>query len=112
MRVGDYSEKRKFKRLDLSLPVKIKSDLGDGKERLEEGVTINVSFNGAYVIDIDLKNLQAEDNINISLSVPRDDTRDFPFSRVVGKAKVIRVDKDGVAVEFSQDINRLFVASS
>jgi len=110
MRINDYAEKRRFKRLNLSLPMRIKSISSDGKEKVQEGVTINVSFNGAYVIDINSLNLS--DRLNISLCIPRDDTRDFPFSRIVGKARAVRVDPDGVALEFSDDIKRLFVVSN
>jgi len=111
MRAGNFVEKRKFKRLDLSLPTKIRYDLNDVKEKVHEGVTLNVSFNGAYVVDINIKDIKAEDGINVLLSVPRDDTRDFPFSRLVGKARVVRVEEDGVAIEFNENISRLFVAN-
>ena len=111
MRTGDFVEKRRFKRLDLSLPMTIKRISGDGKKELHDGVTLNVSFNGAYVLDIDIKDIKPEDKINISLSVPRDEARDFPFSRFVGAAKIVRVEKDGIALEFSEDISRLFVAN-
>ncbi|MFC1623692.1 PilZ domain-containing protein [Candidatus Omnitrophota bacterium] len=112
MRSSDFAEKRRFKRLDLSLPMTLRRTSDNGKEEAQDGVTINVSFNGAYVVDIDIGSIKPNDSLHISLSVPRDDTRDFPFSRLTGKAEVVRVDKDGLALEFTEDINRLFVASS
>lgn len=111
MRSGDFVEKRRFKRLDLSLPMRVRCASGDGKLEVQEGSTLNVSFNGAYVININLKNIKPEDKLNIALSVPRDETRDFPFSRLVGNARVVRVEKDALALEFSEDISRFFVAS-
>lgn len=111
MKVGNFVEKRKFKRLGLSLPMTLKRTLSDGKEEVQDGVTFNVSFSGTYVTDINIRNIQPEDNLNISISVPRDETRDFPFSRLVGNARVVRVEKDGIALEFSEDISRLFVAN-
>ena len=111
MRGGDLKEKRKSKRLDLSLPMSIRHDSDDGKEKKQEGLAINVSYNGAYVVDISLKDMKPEDKINISLSVPRDDARDFPFSRIIGEARVVRVEKEGVALEFGDEISRLFVAN-
>ena len=110
MKTGNFAEKRRSKRLDLSLPVNIRYASGDGEKALK-GITINVSFNGAYLTDINLENIKPEDKINISISVPRDDTRDFPFSRLIGKAKVVRVNDEGVAVDFDEDISRLFVAN-
>ena len=81
MRSADFVEKRKFKRLGLSLPTRIRYDSDSGKQEVQEGVTLNVSFNGAYISEIKLKNIKDKDTINISLSVPREETRDFPFSR-------------------------------
>ena len=111
MRSADFVEKRKFKRLGLSLPARIRYGLSSGKQEVQEGVTLNISFNGAYVSEINLKNIKDKDTINISLSVPREEARDFPFSRLIGKAKVVRVEEEGVAVEFNEDISRLFVAN-
>lgn len=111
MRVGDFVEKRRSKRLDLSLPMRIKCVSGDGEEKVQEGLTINVNYHGAYIGDINIQGIGPDDSVNISLSVPRDDTRDFPFSRLVGKARVVRVEKEGIALEFNEDISRLFVAN-
>ena len=111
MRGVDFNEKRKSRRLDLSIPMSIRHKSDNGKEKTQEGLTINVSYNGPYLVDISLKDISPKDKINISLSVPRDDARDFPFSRVIGKAKVVRVDKEGVALEFGDEVSRLFVAN-
>jgi len=111
MRGVNFNEKRKSRRLDLSIPMSIRHKSDNGKEKTQEGLTINVSYNGAYLVDISLKDISPKDKINISLSVPRDDARDFPFSRVIGKAKVVRVDKEGVALEFGDEVSRLFVAN-
>lgn len=111
MRSGDFLEKRKFKRLDLSLPTRIRYSLNSGKQEAQEGITLNVSYNGVYLININLKNIKDQDTVNLSLSVPREETRDFPFSRLTGKAKVVRVEEDGVALEFDEQMSRLFVAN-
>ena len=111
MRGVDFNEKRKSRRLDLSIPMSIRHKSDNGKEKTQEGLTINVSYNGPYLVDISLKDISPKDKINISLSVPRDDARDFPFSRVIGKAKVVKVDKEGVALEFGDEVSRLFVAN-
>jgi len=111
MRAGDFVEKRKFKRLDLSLPMTLKRASDREKQEEQEGVTLNVSYNGAYVVDINIKAIKSKDMLSISLSVPRDDARDFPFSRFIGKARVVRIEKEGIALEFTEDINRLFVAN-
>lgn len=111
MRTGDFVEKRRSRRINLSLPANIRCASSDGKEKVLQGITINVSFNGAYITDIHFTNIKPEDTIKISISVPRDDTRDFPFSRFTGKAKVVRTEKDAIAVDFDESISRLFVAN-
>lgn len=108
MRLGDFVEKRRFKRLDMSLPIEIRRVLRDEKQEIQDGITINLSFNGAYVAEI--KDIDLEERINISLSVSRDYIREFPLSRIAGKAKVVRVENDSIALEFAENITRLFVA--
>jgi hypothetical protein len=111
MKASEFIEKRKTKRLGLSLPMKLRRVTGDGKEETIEGVTSDVSYNGAYVINIDLKNIKPNDNLHISISIPRDEARDFPFSRIMGKARVVRAEKESCGLEFSEDISRLFIAN-
>ena len=111
MRGADFVEKRRFKRLGLSLPMMLRRVTGSGKEEAVEAVTSNVSYNGAYITDIDLKNIGPNDNLHVSLSVPRDDARDFPFSRITGLARVVRAENGACALEFSEDVSRLFVAN-
>ncbi|MBU0479268.1 PilZ domain-containing protein [bacterium] len=112
MRRYDFIENRRFKRLDLSLPIKIRHILNGGRENVQDGITINVSYGGVYVVDIKIEEMKPGDRLNISLAVPRDETRDFPFSRFVGKAKVVRVENDGIALEFNEDMHRLFVVNN
>jgi len=110
MRTDSFAEKRRFKRLDLSLPMRLKRVLSDGKEEVIDTFTSNVSYTGAYVSEVSLKDVNPEDSLQVSLSVPREDTRDFPFSRFTGRARVIRVEKNDIALEFNEDISRLCVA--
>jgi len=111
MRMGDFVEKRRSKRLDLSLPMKLRRVTTEGREEAMETVTSDVSYNGVCIKDIELKNIKPNDNLHISLSVPRDDARDFPFSRITGMARVVRAAKEACALEFSDNISRLFIAN-
>ncbi|MFA5388496.1 MAG: PilZ domain-containing protein [Candidatus Omnitrophota bacterium] len=110
MNMADFIEKRGSKRLGLSLPMKLRR-VAEGKEEAVEAVTSNVSYNGAYVVNIDLSNIKPGDNLRINISVPRDDARDFPFSRITGSARVVRAEKQACALEFNDDVSRLFVAN-
>ncbi len=109
MRAGDFIEKRRFKRLDMSLPITLKHVSDDGKENLINGVTSDVSYNGVFVKEVSPANLKPSDNLHISLNIPRDNTRDFPFSRLTGKAKIARIEETGIALEFGEYVSRLFV---
>jgi len=111
MRQGIFAEKRKFERLKMAIPVTLKHVSDDGKEQLAEGVTSDVSYSGAFVKDLACRSLKPNDSLRVSLTVPRDSARDFPFSRFSGKAKVVRVAEDGVALEFGEQMLRLFVAN-
>jgi hypothetical protein len=111
MRTGDFVEKRRTKRLDLSLPMKLRRVTEEGKGDVIEGITSDVSYDGARVININLKNIKPNDSLHITLSVPRDEARDFPFSRIVGNARVVRAENEAYALEFNEDISRLFVAN-
>ena len=111
MRTSDFTEKRRFKRLDMSLPVILKHVSDDGKDQIIDGFTSDVSYNGAFVKDVTPKDIKPNDNLHISLTVPRDNTRDFPFSRFTGKANVARIEETGIALEFSEHMSRLFIAN-
>lgn len=111
MKAGDFMEKRKAKRFDLSLPITVKHITDEGKEKMLSCQTGNVSYGGAYVLDINIKDLKVNDSLQISLTVPREEARDFPFSRLAGSARVTRVQKDGIGVEFKEDVSRLFIAN-
>ena len=111
MKMGDFLEKRRFKRLGLSLPMKLRRVTEEGKGDIIEGITSNVSYEGAYVVNIDLRNIKPNDRLHITLSVPRDDARDFPFSRITGNARVVRSENEACALEFNEDVSRLFVAN-
>lgn len=111
MKPNTFKEKRKFKRIDLSLPMRLKRILSNGKEEIISAFTSNVSYNGVYIPEPDLKDINPEDSLHISLSVPRDNTRDFPFSRLTGMARVARIEREGIGLEFIGEIHRLFVAS-
>jgi len=111
MRMADFVEKRRSKRLGLSLPMKLRRVTEEGRGDIIEGITSDVSYEGARLINIDLKNIKPNDRLHITLSVPRDEARDFPFSRIVGNARVVRAENKTCGLEFNEDISRLFVAN-
>ncbi len=108
--MSNFIEKRKFKRLELSLPVQLRQILSDGKEEVNNGVSSNISYSGVYIKDINAAGMMPGDNLNISILIPRAFAKEFPFSRLIGKAKIVRAEGDSAALEFDKDIHRLCIA--
>ncbi len=106
----NFTEKRKFKRLGLSLPVKLRQALSDGKEKTSNGISSNISYGGVYIKDINAAGMMPGDTLGISILVPRAFTKEFPFSRLIGKARVVRAEGNSAALEFNKDIHRLCIA--
>ena len=111
MRMSDFIEKRRSKRLDLSFPMKLRRVIEWALGEAMEAVTSDVSYNGVYIRDINSNDIKPNDNLHISLSIPRDEARDFPFSRITGNARVVRVEKGACGLEFSDTVSRLFIAN-
>ncbi len=107
----NFTEKRKFKRLKLSLPVQLRQVLSDGKEGVNNGVSSNISYSGVYIKDIDAADMMPGNSLNISILIPRAFAKEFPFSRLIGKANVVRAEGDSAALEFNKDIQRLCIAA-
>ena len=107
-------EKRKYGRLELTLPIEVRK-IGPPLELIfEEATTTNVSLSGAYFKTRIWKDVRPEEGVYISISIPREMRRHFHFSRLAGKAKVVRVEdlpgnaldplaKQGIAIEFSSE---------
>ena len=87
------SERRRFRRADLELPVTI-TLLGDDDQH-GESLTCqlrNVSLAGLYCLITGPTSLKHDDRILCSLTVPRDRTRTFPFTRLHSRGWVLRVE--------------------
>ncbi|OIO33982.1 MAG: hypothetical protein AUJ70_02050 [Candidatus Omnitrophica bacterium CG1_02_40_15] len=108
----NFTEKRKFKRLALPIPVELRQTLESGKKEVNNGICSNISYSGTYIRNINAGKIMPGDNLNISISIPRIFTQEFPFSSLIGKARVVRVERDGIALEFNEDIHRLYVANA
>lgn len=111
IKMVNFTEKRKFKRLGLSIPVKLRQALSDGKEKTSNCVSSNISYGGVYIKDINAAGVTPGDSLGISILIPRVFAKDFPFSRITGKAKVVRAEGNSAALEFNRDIHRLCIAA-
>lgn len=108
-------ERRRHQRIDMNLPVQAKRLISPEDAGFKEAVTRNISLGGAYFTTSDF-NLAPQEEIVVSISVPKERTRLFPFSRLAGRAKVIRVEQfgqqrwQGVALQFADDMTYLSAA--
>ncbi len=112
-------ERRRHRRIDLPLFVEGKRRK-DGGEVFEQATTTDISVGGACLESSGFQGIRVDDVISVSVSVPRQFADKFPFSRIVGKARVVRVAevspqqrenaslKRGIALEFAPDM--LFLA--
>ncbi|MEA3328642.1 MAG: PilZ domain-containing protein [Candidatus Omnitrophota bacterium] len=116
------SEKRKHKRVDLSIPVEIKSITEDFPRLFEGAVTDNLSQGGLYLRVPEKYVVEPGENVFVHISLPREKAKAPLFSRLVGKARVLRREKLtkqdpdcpsclGLALEFNKDAIFLAVAN-
>jgi len=84
-------ERRQFRRAEMTVPVVIRPVGDDGSKAAPiSGQARNVSLAGVYCYVPASCSLKADDSVTCSVSVPRDQTRTFPFTRVVGKGWIVR----------------------
>lgn len=111
------SERRRHRRVPLSVHVLAKRTAMGERGVFEAGETKDVSLAGVYFTTPAWTDVQPQETLTISVSVPREQSRDFPFSRLAGRGRVVRVDRlppqesepprVGVAVEFADDLTVL-----
>lgn len=107
-------ERRKHRRLSIALPMEVRKLEDAGEVMFEQAKTSNISLGGAYLKTRVWKDMRPQEGVYVSISVPRDVSKDFPYSRLVGKARIVRVEmllenkvdrlaKQGIGIEFSSD---------
>ena len=114
------AERRRYRRIPLRVRLLVKRTLSAQEGSSEPGETKDVSLAGVYFTTATWKQVQPHEVVTVSVAVPRDQTRDFPFSRLAGRARVVRVEtiqgemtgepRLGVALEFGDDLTVLTAA--
>ena len=113
-------ERRQHRRLELVVPI-LTRRFEQADDLFKEGVTKNLSLAGVYFTTAAWRELTPNDQLAISISVPREKAREFPFSRIAGRGRIIRVEELakiadnrprllGVALEFGEDLTVLTMA--
>lgn len=108
-------ENRKHRRFSFRLPIEVRKAEAPTELIFEEATTTNISMGGVYFEARGRMEVGPQAGVYISISVPREIRKDFPFSRLVGKARVVRAEelpgneldpfaRQGIALEFSSDL--------
>lgn len=115
-------ERRRERRVALEAPLLIRRLGTSQPEALQERVTKNIGLAGVY-FEVEADAYAINDPVMISVSVPEPQRRDFPFTRVAGHGRVVRVKevagdgsrpgtRFGVALEFGEDVTALMATPS
>ena len=112
-----HSERRRGRRIDLQVPLLIRRT-DASNETFDQQVTKNVSLAGVYFETDDHQTFTMNETVIASVSVPESHTREFPFTRLAGRGRVVRIKslpsesdsgkkRPGIALEFGEDITAL-----
>jgi hypothetical protein len=111
---GD-TERRRGRRIPLQASLLIRRS---GEPAPREHTIQNISLAGAYFETEEPAGLAANELILASVSIPESERRTFPFARLAGRSRVVRVHelpaapgqgatRFGVALEFGRDVTAL-----
>lgn len=116
--MGVLVEQRRFKRIEIAFALSISVLSGDRTEEAESLGISNISFSGVYFKTNGLKKLKPDDILSLDITIPTKVAVDFPFSRIIGRARVVRVEESppgepelnaerAIALEFGPEAVRL-----
>ena len=110
-------ERRRGRRIDLQAPLLIRRVGTNKPEPFKEQQTENLGLAGAY-FETDEDGFQVNEAVMTSVSIPESQRRGFPFTRLAGQGRIVRVKeltglsgggrkKYGIALEFGNDLTAL-----
>lgn len=110
-------ERRRGRRAAVQAPVVIRR-LDTSESKPQEETAQNVSLAGVYFETDDAKGYSANDVVLASVAIPATQRREFPFTRIAGRSRVVRVKevptesaasrrRFGIALEFGEDVTAL-----
>jgi hypothetical protein len=115
--MGGGSERRRGKRIMVQAPVQIRRIENDKPAPFRQEVATNVSLAGVYFETAAPEGYQVNEIVLTSVSVPESSTREFPFTRLAGRSRIVRVlelpgqeqgqKRYGIALEFGDDLTAL-----
>ena len=111
-------ERRQGRRVELEAPLMIRRSAQDDPQGFTKVASKNVSMRGVYFEMGDGDSYAPHDVLTVSVSIPPSRTHLFPFIRIAGYGRVVRIDpasppgsqaapSRGVALEFDRDVTVL-----
>ncbi len=112
-------ERRRGRRASVQAPVVIRRASSSGPAPVvNEEIATNISLAGVYFETTDEHAYQVNEAVITSVSIPESHTREFPFTRLAGRSRVVRVKelpqqepaqakRFGIALEFGSDVTAL-----
>ena len=112
-------ERRKGRRVGLEVPLRIRQAGGREARAFQEERTRNISLAGVYFETEDYDAYAVNEFVITSVSIPVEQRRAFPFTRLAGRSRVVRINelpseeqastrkRYGVALEFGDDFTAL-----
>ena len=114
---GTSVERRRERRVPVQALLLIRHAEVKGPKPFSEQVAKDVSLAGVYFEAEDGAIYNVNDVVIASVSIPEDQRRDFPFARLAGHGRVVRMNdlapqdggrkRFGIAIEFSGTITSL-----
>ena len=111
------AERRRHRRVPLAVHVLAKRTAMGERGVFEAGEARDLSLAGVYFTTSAWRDVQPQEVLTVSIAVPRKQSRDFPFSRLAGRGRVVRVGpaddatpeepRLGIALEFAEDLTVL-----
>ena len=113
-----HAERRRGRRAEVQGPLFIRRLDQRAAGAVQEEVTGNISLAGAYFETEQGNAYRVNDVVLASVSIPETQTRQFPFTRLAGRSRVVRVSelspqgstdrkRYGIALEFGEDLTAL-----
>ena len=115
-----HLERRRGRRVNVQAPLLIRrsGETPSGSSSSQDKTTKNISLAGTYFETEEGEAFSVNDVVMASVSIPEPQRRDFPFTRVAGKSRVVRVSelpqpgpsgrrRFGIALEFGEDVTAL-----
>ena len=111
-------ERRRGRRVELEAPLVIRKVTTGSPGAVKEEVTRNISLAGVYFETEQTDAYAVNDTLISSASIPESMRREFPFTRVAGRSRVVRIKevpsdegagrkRIGIALEFGEDVTAL-----